>query len=224
VLRELHDPAAQLFQAVQRYTDALRSAAEHPPSSPARGPPTASIPKTCNQPEEPNSKRSRPCGNNASTGRSRVPPTREQMRGPTSDRQHPPHSVQGTTGSVRTKNPNSVPAGRQRPADSTPQASSRGAQNMRLHVHAVAEQAAARCRIRRLQIKGRASPGRAACVLASLLGRAVSCSSGMRNSAFIRSDYRQLKSVTFFFSATLGPYATSPLRSAATQRLGNSSP
>jgi hypothetical protein len=152
------------------------------------GPPTASIPKTRDQPEEPSSEHSRPCGNNASTGISRVPQTRGQMRGPTSDRQHPPHSVLGTTGGARAKNPNSVPAGRQRPADSRSQASSGGAQNMRLHVHAVAEQAAARCRIRRFQIKGRASPGRAACVLASLLGGAVSCSSGVRTSAFIRSD------------------------------------
>ena len=34
-----------------------------------------------------------PSGNNASTGISRVPPTRQQMRGPTSDRQHAPHLV-----------------------------------------------------------------------------------------------------------------------------------
>jgi conjugative relaxase-like TrwC/TraI family protein len=39
-------------------------------------PPTASIPKTCDQPEEEaNLKRSRPSGNNASTGTSRAPPT-----------------------------------------------------------------------------------------------------------------------------------------------------
>ena len=54
---------------------------------------TASIPKTRDQPEEPNSRRYRPCGNNASTGISLVPPTRQQMRGPTSDRQHAPHLV-----------------------------------------------------------------------------------------------------------------------------------
>ena len=41
----------------------------------------------------PNSKRSRPSGNNTSTGISPVPPTRQQMRGPTSDRQHTPHLV-----------------------------------------------------------------------------------------------------------------------------------
>jgi UvrD-like helicase C-terminal domain len=66
-------------------------------------PPTASIPKTRDQPEEPNSKRSRPCGNNASTGLSRLPPTRQQMQGPTSDRWDAPRLVQTTTGSGRTK-------------------------------------------------------------------------------------------------------------------------
>jgi len=95
--------------------------------------PTASIPKTSAQPEEPNSKRSQPYGNNASTGISRVPPTRQQMRGPTSHRQDAPHSVQATTGNARTKDPNGVRAGHQRPADSTPQPSHRGARNMRLH-------------------------------------------------------------------------------------------
>ena len=39
--------------------------------------PTASIPKTRDQPEEPTSKRSRPSGNNTSIGKSRVPPTRQ---------------------------------------------------------------------------------------------------------------------------------------------------
>jgi hypothetical protein len=149
-------------------------------------------PQTRDQPAEPNSERSLPCGNNASTGISRVPPTRQPMRGPTSHRQHPAHSVQGTKRNAPTKSPNGDRAGRQRPADGTPQASSRGTQNMRLHStrrwqgDGRAGQAAAHCRIRRFQIKGRASPGRAACVLASLLGRAVSCSSGIRTSAFIR--------------------------------------
>ena len=59
--------------------------------------------------------------------------TRPQMRGPTSHTQDAAHSVQGTSGSARTNNPNGVPAGRPRPADSTPQSSNRGAQNMRLH-------------------------------------------------------------------------------------------
>jgi hypothetical protein len=69
------------------------------------------------------------CGNNASTGTSRVPPTRSQ----TSHTQDAPHSVQGTSGSARTNKPNGVPAGRPRPADSTPQSSNHGAQNTRLH-------------------------------------------------------------------------------------------
>ena len=71
-----------------------RESTRAPPSSatsPCGGPPAASTPKTHDQPEEPNSKRSPPSGNNASTGTSRVPPTRQQMRGPTSDRQHAPH-------------------------------------------------------------------------------------------------------------------------------------
>jgi hypothetical protein len=97
------------------------------------GPPTASIPKIHDQPEELSSKCFRPCGNNAWTGISRVPPTRPQVRGPTGHTQDAPHSVQGTSGSARTNNPNGVPAGRPRPADSTPQSSNRGAQNMRLH-------------------------------------------------------------------------------------------
>jgi hypothetical protein len=49
------------------------------------------------------SKRSRPCGNTASIGISHVPPTRPQMRGPTSDRQAASHIVEATTGTVRTK-------------------------------------------------------------------------------------------------------------------------
>jgi hypothetical protein len=99
-----------------------REATRTPPSwakSQYGEPPTASIPKTRDQPEEPNSKRSRPCGNNASTGISRVPPIRQQMREPTSDRQHAPHLDAGTTtGSAHTKNPIGVRAGRPRPADS----------------------------------------------------------------------------------------------------------
>ncbi len=47
--------------------------------------------------------------------------------------QDAPHSVHGTSGSARTKNPNGVPAGRPHPADSTPQSSNRGAPNTRLH-------------------------------------------------------------------------------------------
>ena len=83
------------------------------------GPPTASIPKTRDQPAEPNSKPSRPCGNNASTGISRVPPTRQQMQGATSDRQHAPHQAATTTANACTKDPNGDRAGRPPPADNT---------------------------------------------------------------------------------------------------------
>jgi hypothetical protein len=97
------------------------------------GPPTASIPKTRDQPEEPNSKCSRRCGNSVSTVISPIPPVRQTMRGPTSDRQHTPHLDAGTTtASARTKNPNGVRAARPHPADSTPQSSDRGARNMRM--------------------------------------------------------------------------------------------
>jgi hypothetical protein len=83
-------------------------------------PPTASIPKTRDQQEEPNSKRSRPSGNNASTGTSRGPPTRQQMRGPTSEGQDTLHLVAATTtGSARTRDPNGVRAVRPRLAGST---------------------------------------------------------------------------------------------------------
>jgi hypothetical protein len=80
-------------------------------------PPTASIPKTRDQPEEPTSKRARPSGNNTSIGKSRVPPTRQQMRGPTNDRQDAPDLDAGTTtGDARTKKANRVRAGRPHPA------------------------------------------------------------------------------------------------------------
>ena len=115
----------------------LREATRAPPSSATLqygGPPTASIPKIHDQPEELSSKRFRPSGNNASTGISPVPPTRQQIRGATSGRQRTVHLDAGTTiASARTKNPNVVPAGRPHPADSTPQLSNRGAPNTRLH-------------------------------------------------------------------------------------------
>jgi conjugative relaxase-like TrwC/TraI family protein len=98
-----------------------REAIPAPPSSAklqCGAPPTASIPMTRDQPEEPNSKRFRPSGNNASTGTSRVPPTCHQMRVPTSDRQNAAPLAATTTGSARTKDPNGVPAGRPRPAGS----------------------------------------------------------------------------------------------------------
>jgi hypothetical protein len=52
---------------------------------------------------------------------SHVPPTRQRMPGPTSDKQHTPHLDAGaTTGSALPRPPNGVRAGRARPADSTP--------------------------------------------------------------------------------------------------------
>jgi hypothetical protein len=104
-----------------------REATTRAPSSSATlqygGPPMASIPKTRDQLEAPSSKRSRPCGNNASTRISRAPPTRQQMRGPTSDRQHTPHPDPGTTtGSARTKSPNGVRTGQPHPAANPGQA------------------------------------------------------------------------------------------------------
>jgi hypothetical protein len=107
-----------------------------PPSSAklqCGGPPTASIPKTHDQPEEANSKHFRPSRNNASTGTSPIPPIRHAARGPTSDRHEAPPVAAITTGSAHTENPNGVPAGRSRHADSTPQASGRDARNTRMH-------------------------------------------------------------------------------------------
>ena len=65
-------------------------------------------------------KPSRACGNNASTVTSRGPPVRQQMQGSTRQRQDPHHIGQGTTGSSRTKQPNSVRGDRLGPADSKP--------------------------------------------------------------------------------------------------------
>ena len=107
-----------------------------PPSSAKSqcgAPPTPSIPKTCDQPEEANSKHFRPSGNNASTGTSPIPPIRHAARGPTRDRHEAPPVAAITTGSAHTENPNGVPAGRPRHADSTPQASDRDARNTRMH-------------------------------------------------------------------------------------------
>jgi hypothetical protein len=51
----------------------------------------------------------------------------------TSDRHEAPPVAAITTGSAHTENPNGVPAGRPRHADSTPQASDREARNTRMH-------------------------------------------------------------------------------------------
>jgi hypothetical protein len=80
-------------------------------------PPTASIPKTHDQPEEANSTPSRPCGNNASTGISPLQPIRQATRGLTNDRQHATHlDVDATAASTRTKHQVNVKTGRPRPA------------------------------------------------------------------------------------------------------------
>jgi hypothetical protein len=108
-----------------------RDVTQAPPSSvksPCGGPPTASIPTTHDQPEEPNSKRSRPSGNNASTCKSHMPPNNQQMRRPTNDRRNAPPSA----GSARTTDPNGDRAGRPRRPYSTPQSSDRGARDMGL--------------------------------------------------------------------------------------------
>jgi hypothetical protein len=115
---QVHDHACQGdAHHPGHHPDVIRA----PPSSAKSqcgGPPSASIPKTRDQLEEPNSKRFRHCGSNASTGLLRVPPTRQQMLEPTSDRQRTAHLDAGTTTrSAGTKNPNGVRAGRPRPAD-----------------------------------------------------------------------------------------------------------
>ena len=79
----------------------------------------STIPKTRAQPEEPNSKRSRPSGNNTSTGISPVPPIRQATRGLTNGRQHIPHLV-ACTASIRTKQLVNVRTGQPHPAANPP--------------------------------------------------------------------------------------------------------
>jgi hypothetical protein len=133
-------------------------------TSPCGGPPTASIPETHGQPEEPHSKHLQPCGNNVPTGTSPISPIRHSARGPTSDRQNAPPLA----GSARTKDPNGVRAGRPRPADSTQTAVVR----TRHSGHEVARQGdgggrtgkiAAHCRIWLSQIKASAPRPHGAC-------------------------------------------------------------
>jgi hypothetical protein len=100
-----------------------REAIRAPPSSAKSqcgAPPTASIPKTHDQPEKTSSRQPPPCGNNASTGKSPVPPIRQATPGPRSDRQHTPHLVAGTTASAHTKRPVSVRPGQPHPAANPP--------------------------------------------------------------------------------------------------------
>jgi hypothetical protein len=101
------------------HREATRAAASFVKSQ-CGGPPTASIPKTRDQPEEPNFRQPLPCGNNASTGISPIPPIRQTTRGPTNHRQRTPHLDAGaTTGNARTKHLVNVRTGQSRPADST---------------------------------------------------------------------------------------------------------
>ena len=81
------------------------------------GPPTASIPKTRAQPEEPNSKRSRPAGNSASTGISPVQPIRQATRGLTNDRQGRTAPIRRHDDSQRPyQTPGQRPTGQSHPA------------------------------------------------------------------------------------------------------------
>jgi hypothetical protein len=130
-------------------------------------PPTASIPKTRDQPEEmANSKHSRPSGNNASTGMSPMPPTRQEMRGPTSERQHTPHLDAGTTkASARTKHPNGVRTGQLHPAANHAVELQGTAVRPIQSWHAAMT---ADCQSGSVRVKGRAPPGHAARVLAAL--------------------------------------------------------
>ena len=114
-----------------------REATRAPPSSAKSqcgGPPTASIPKTRDQPEETQLETLPALWKqrlDRDIARATYPPADaradERQAGRTA------LSRRTTTGSARTKNPNGVRAGRPRPADSTPQSSDRGARNMRLH-------------------------------------------------------------------------------------------
>jgi hypothetical protein len=133
-----------------------------PPSSAksqSRAPPTASLPKTRDQPEEPNWKRSRPAGNNASIGISRMPPTRQQKPRPTSDRPHAPHVVATTTGSARTRPPNSVAAAVPAPLLAPP-AVDHSARNMRMHSKRRWQDRQHIAESGSCSDQGRASPGR----------------------------------------------------------------
>jgi hypothetical protein len=91
-----------------------------PPSSAksqSGGPPTASIPKTRDQPEEEaNSRQPPPSGNNTSTGISPIPPIHQATTGLTNDRQHTPHLVARTaTTGAGTKHPVNVRTGQPHP-------------------------------------------------------------------------------------------------------------
>ena len=110
----------------------LHREATRPPPSSAKSlcgaPQTASIPTTRDQPgEEANSKRSRPSGNNTSTGISPVPPIRQATRDSTNGRQYTPHPVAGTsTASARTRHPINVRTGQPHAAANHRRAAAKG--------------------------------------------------------------------------------------------------
>jgi hypothetical protein len=96
-----------------------------PPSfakSQCGGPPTASIPKTRDQPEEmANSIQPPPYGNSDSTGTSPVPPIHQATTGSTNDRPHTLHPVaRTTTTGAHTKHLVSVRMGQPHPAANPP--------------------------------------------------------------------------------------------------------
>jgi hypothetical protein len=95
--------------AQQELTPALSSA-----KSQCGEPPTAPIPKTRDQPEKRNSKRSRPCGNNASTWYRACHPPASTCKG---ERATGTSQLDAgtTTGSAHTKNPERPASGRSAP-------------------------------------------------------------------------------------------------------------
>lgn len=81
------------------------------------GPPAVSILRTCDQPEEGSPIQPPPCGSNASTGISAVPPIYQATTGLTNDSQHTPHLVpRTTTTGLHTQHPVSVRTGQPHPA------------------------------------------------------------------------------------------------------------
>ena len=97
----------------------LREATRAPPSSAKSqcgGPPTASVLRTRDQPEEASSIQPPPCGNSDSTGSSPIPPIHQATTGLTNDRQHTPHLVARTaTTGAGTKHPVNVRTGQPHP-------------------------------------------------------------------------------------------------------------
>jgi hypothetical protein len=70
LLRELNDPAARLFQAVQRYTDGLNVSQPSSLSDPK--PSQSSTKPTSTSPDSPLNPPGRPCGHTCSTSRPKL--------------------------------------------------------------------------------------------------------------------------------------------------------